>query len=317
MLQEILTGLFKAAGFTCEDYRLHERQIENRRQQVVMHRRWVQAVFTYNPPAQPCLQPTAHTQARQDEHGSDSDARAPAAADQQPSLESNSSAQAQHNSALGSYALPSDQQILATNQQALVRNQQAPATNQQAAGKALLAAPQESQQPSSPGASVLACAPQPSWPVPSCSSQPCDQQQQSVQSQQGSQHAPGTTMTTDAVALEQMSQCAAGMAAAASSAVTQKQEWEEGGTTPEQEPLTGCLFADSTFEEVLLSPMPNPCSVPLVHPLPGCHPCSHAQGGALLQRQALPCMHHIKSLGSMSSLILILSTCFGFRNRLI
>lgn len=320
MPQEMLTGLFEAAGFTCDDYRLHERQIENRRQQVVMHRCWVQAVFTYNPPAQPCLQPTAPlTQALQDGHGSDSHARAAAAADQQPSLDSSSSAQAQHSGALGRHALPSDQQALATNQQA-------PATKQQPAGKASLAAAQtqaqlaahqESQQPSSPDASALACAPQPSWPVPSCSSQACDQQQHSVQGQQGSQHAPSTEMMTGALALEQMTQCEAGQAAAACSAATQRQEWEEGGTTPEQEPLTGCLFADSTFEEVLLSPLPCPCSVAFVHPLPGCHPCRHAQGGPLLQRQDSPRMHHIKSLDSMSFLVPILSACFGFPNMLI
>jgi hypothetical protein len=34
-------------GFSCEAMKVHARDIENRRQQVVMHRRWVQAVFTY------------------------------------------------------------------------------------------------------------------------------------------------------------------------------------------------------------------------------------------------------------------------------
>ena len=68
-------------------------------------------------------------------------------------------------------------------------------------------------------------------------------------------------MMTDASALEGTTQCEAGGVAGASSAAAQRQEWEEGGTTPEQEPITGCLFADSTLEEVLLSPLPYPCSV--------------------------------------------------------
>ncbi len=49
LLQESLVKLFLDAGFRCEEYKVHERQIENRQQEVTIHRRWVQAVFTYAP----------------------------------------------------------------------------------------------------------------------------------------------------------------------------------------------------------------------------------------------------------------------------
>lgn len=46
-----LVGMFAAQGFVCESLVTHERDIENRKTEVHMHRRWLQAVFRFDPPA--------------------------------------------------------------------------------------------------------------------------------------------------------------------------------------------------------------------------------------------------------------------------
>ena len=320
MLQEVLISLFKTAGFTCDDYRLHERQIENRRQQVVMHRRWVQAIFTYKPetvhppqvrgqppaveppqagarlpvmnPPQAGERPSAidppptggpptvvdHPQAQgpplqaqetaqpvlppshmeEDSQLSASPAIAQLA-DHHPSPQISSNSSQQHCAASGDQALPSNQQAAAADHQ--------PARQQQPAAS-------QHQQPLSPDAAMLASASQ--SPQHRCLAQPVDKQQvvRSHQrlagacdpsstndgSQQGSTGACGLSSTVDASAPGSETQREAGVASTCSR-VTQRHEWEEGGSSADQEPITGCLFADSTLEEVL----PGSCFAVHVH----------------------------------------------------
>lgn len=263
MLQEMLISLFKAAGFTCDDYRLQERQIENRRQQVVMHRRWVQAIFTYKPePVDPPQAAGPPLQAKASAHPvappvpleEDSQPNAfPAAAllpHQRPASQ-NSSKLNHHSIASGDQALPSS-------------HQHAAATDRQPAWQQQPAASQH-QQPLSPDAAMLASDSRSA--KHGCLVQPVDEQpggrsEQGAKgasafsstgdgSQQGAAGACGVSTTIDASAPGLETQQEIG-AASASSSAAQGQEWEEGGTSPDQEPITGCLFADSTLEEVLL-----------------------------------------------------------------
>lgn len=260
MLQEMLVSLFKAAGFTCNDYKVHERQIENRQQQVVMHRRWVQAIFTYKPQtvdfsqagpppqagggpplqAQAPAQPEAALETNQeDRHLKASTAAAPSA-DPHPSSQTSSKTR-QRRSASGRQALPSDQQAAATNHQ--------PAWQQESAAS-------QPQQPRTSDATSPASA----SPVPQdgCGAQPVGGQQ-GAKSQPGSAGGTAFTSLHGSSAPEMEAQQEGGMAAAACS-VAQRQEWEEGETSPEQEPITGCLFADSTLEEVKLLALLSTCS---------------------------------------------------------
>lgn len=304
MLQEMLISLFKAAGFTCNDYRLHERQIENRRQQVVMHRRWVQAIFTYtpetvdpplaatspqagavllmmNPPhaggcpsavdpppaggppmivnhpqaQRPPLQAQAFAQpkpppAHMEGHNQlSAGSTAAQLASSTPSPQNSSDTNQQQCTASGNQALPSVQHAAATDQQ--LAWQQQPAASQH-------------QQSLSPVAAMLAIASQ--SPQHGCLAQPIDKQQArshqdlagasdllstSYHSQQGLSGVRGSSSTVAASAPGLETQRAAGVASACSSA-TQGQEWEQSRTGPDQEPITGCLFAHSTLEEVLL-----------------------------------------------------------------
>lgn len=56
VMQEVLRGLFEAAGFSCDELRVRELRLENRARELAMDRRWVQAAFTLR--HQPCA---AHT----------------------------------------------------------------------------------------------------------------------------------------------------------------------------------------------------------------------------------------------------------------
>ena len=305
MLQEMLISLFKAAGFTCNDYSLHERQIENRRQQVVMHRRWVQAIFTYTPEtvdpppaatppqagaALPMMNPLQagdcpsaidpspaggppmivnHPQAQGPPLQAQASARpkAPPAHMEEHSQQSAGSTVAQLASSTPSPQNSSDtnqQQCTASGDQALPSVQHAAATDQQLAWQQQPAASQH-QQSLSPDAAMLATASQ--SPQHGCLAQPIDKQQQarshqdlagasdllstSYRSQQGLSGICCSSSTVAASAPGLETQRAAGVASACSSA-TQRQEWEQTRTGPDQEPITGCLFAHSTLEEVLL-----------------------------------------------------------------
>ena len=254
MLQEMLVSLFKAAGFTCNDYKVHDRQIENRQQQVVMHRRWVQAIFTYKPqtvaspqpgvplpavaPPRPPLQAQAPAQPeaalktnQEDRHLKASTAAAPLA--DPHSGAHTSSNTSQRRTASGGQAPPSDQQAAVTNHQ--------PAWQQESAAS-------QPQQPWSSDAALPASAP--GLPQDGYVAQPVGKQQ-GDQNQQGSAGASGLSSTTDA-SVPGLQAHQEGAIAVAKCSLTQRQEWEEGGTNPEQEAITGCLFADSTLEEVKL-----------------------------------------------------------------
>ena len=61
-MQTDLRGLFARHGFTCQQMHVQQRQIENRQQGIVMHRRWIQAVFTYQGPARPATQEASQTE---------------------------------------------------------------------------------------------------------------------------------------------------------------------------------------------------------------------------------------------------------------
>ena len=99
-----------AAGFSCSDYKVHERQIENRRQDIVMHRRWVQAVFTYEPAGRTCNQPAA------------SDGKL---ADHQPKAGTGSNAALQTDPPISNYSVHTTQQ-----QAAATRDDDAPHRHQ-------------------------------------------------------------------------------------------------------------------------------------------------------------------------------------------
>lgn len=308
MLQEMLISLFKAAGFTCDDYRLHERQIENRRQQVVMHRRWVQAVFTYKPetvdPPQAGWQPLA---VQTPQAGAPLPVMNPPQAGGRPStidpppggpptavdypqsqgtpLQAQASAQpiplpvhmeedsqlsptvaqlADHHPSPQNSSNPSQQHCTASRVQALPSVWQAVASDHQPAWQQQPAASQH-QQSLNPDAAMLASASR--LPKHGRLAQPVDKQQGARSHQRlagasdpsstsdGSQQGPaggcGPSSTADASAPGLEIQCEAGVASACGSAA-HRQEWEEGGTSADQEPITGCLFAGSTLEEVLL-----------------------------------------------------------------
>ena len=299
MLQEMLISLFKAAGFTCDDYRLHERQIENRRQQVVMHRRWVQAIFTYKPETvdspqaggpPPMMNPSqagvrtsavglpvaggdtpavAHPQAR----GAPLQAQAsaqpipPPAHMEEVSQLSASPTVAQlagHQPSPHNSSNRNQQHCTTSGDQALLSVQQAAATDHRPAWQQISAASQH-QQSLSRDEAMLPTASQ--LLQPGCHAQPLDEQQgasshetladasdlssTSGEGQQEPASVCDVSSTVVAAAPGLEAQQEAGVASAHSSA-TQRQEWEEGGTCLDQEPITGCLFADSSLEEVLL-----------------------------------------------------------------
>jgi hypothetical protein len=74
LLQDELSALFASEGFVCEDSLIHARTIENRKSGVKMPRRWVQAVFRFDPaqqPPQPLVvseEPQQQQQQQQEEH---------------------------------------------------------------------------------------------------------------------------------------------------------------------------------------------------------------------------------------------------------
>lgn len=258
MLQEMLVSLFKAAGFTCNGYKVHERQIENRQQQVVMHRRWVQAIFTYKPravdlpqtrvplpavgppqaggpplQAQAPAQPEATSETNEEDQLLKANTAAAPLADHHPTSQKSSST-SQGRTTSGSQAPPSDQQAAATNHQ--------PAWQQQPAAS-------QPQQPWSSDATSPASASR--VPQDGCVAQPVGKQQ-GANHQQGSAGATALTSSHGASVPGLEAQQEGSVAAPTCSVATQGQEWQEGGINPEQEPLTGCLFADSTLEEVKL-----------------------------------------------------------------
>ncbi len=279
--------LFLDAGFTCEDYRVHERQIENRRQEVTMHRRWVQAVFTHAP-----------QQASVHRHMGSGPPQVPAEPQtrppnkqQTPNPDQATGAGHADSCRTDSYAcsrqLPHSQQASSQvdngdddDQSALHTTMHAPPASQQSNlrhhhsisnGHAALSEQQQTQVNDS--ATPVVVHQQSALPdgLPAAAS---SQQAHGIAASQqlpennNRQHPDGP----DGTATQRQRKTSAdgvepsviwpphhegekqhGAAAAQLPPGTvQRQEWEEGAMTPEEGPLTGSLFAEGGLEEVLL-----------------------------------------------------------------
>ena len=216
--QDSLISLFTAAGFTCNDYRVHERQIENRRQDVVMHRRWVQAVFTYNP---------AH--AVQTEHTT-----AHPAAESHQSVTETSSHTRRQNQAVNIPETEAAHKVPTSSFQSRAMKERGDAHRQQASGQDDKLCDSHLQLPHG------------GKQVPSCEHDTADTQQTFQDTCQVSgaldSSLPDAESQEDGIA--------------ASRSVPQRQEWEDGGLGSEQDSITGCLFADRTPpDEVALIPL--------------------------------------------------------------
>ncbi|KAL0024741.1 hypothetical protein WJX77_012493 [Trebouxia sp. C0004] len=282
--KESLMKLFLDAGFTCEEYKVHERQIENRRQEVTMHRRWVQAVFTYaapqatphkhisNAPLQVpaehqsgpnpnqaadaghagscktsygCTSRLSHRQqaSSQVDHGDDDDddvdddqsalptTMLVSPASQQPNL--------QHCHSTGNgHAGPSGQQQAQIDDSATLE-----LVHQQSALPDGLPAAASSQQ-----AHGIAASQQ--LPENTSRQHPDGPDGMATQRQRQNTGA-GAEPSAIVPPLHQAEKQYGVAAAQLPPDAVQRQEWEEGGTTPEEGPLTGSLFVENGLQEVI------------------------------------------------------------------
>ena len=220
-LQDSLTSLFQTAGFTCNDYRVHERQIENRRQDVIMHRRWVQAVFTYNPAHATQTDPTAAHQE----------------AVTHQSVPATSSNTRQDNQALLRPAGGAAQKAPASICQSAVVKEHGDAQRQQAGGQDDKLCDHDHQLPHQ------------GKHVPS-------QEHGTADIQQTFQDTCQVSGSLDSASPDADSR-QEGIAASCN--VPQRQEWEDGGLGSEQDCITGCLFADSTPHDEVAHSSPLLC----------------------------------------------------------
>ncbi len=272
--------LFLDAGFTCQDYRVHERQIENRRQEVTMHRRWVQAVFTLAP-----------QQASSHKHIGNAPPQVPAQLQQ--TLIPNQATGTGHADSCRcdsygySHRLPHSQQASSQidngddddDQSALPATMLAPPVSQQSNlqhchstgnGHAALSEQQQAQVSESATPSLVH---QQSALPDGLPAEPSSQQAHGIAASQqlpesnNRQHPEGPDESatqrqrqntdvgvepSNALPLIHRDEKQHGAAAAQLPPDTvQRQEWEEGGITPEEGPLTGSLFAENCLEEVL------------------------------------------------------------------
>ncbi len=273
--------LFLDAGFTCQDYKVHERQIENRRQEVTMHRRWVQAVFTLAP-----QQATAHR------HISNAPQQLPAELQLGP--KPNQATGAGHaDSCRGdiygcSRQLPHSQQASSQvdngddddDQSALPATMLAPPVSQQSnlqhresTGNCHAASSIQQQalvndsatsglvhqQSAVPDGLPAAAPPQQAHGIAASQQLPENHNRQQPAGPDGTatqRQSQNTDVGVEPSALlpplhQGETQLGAAAAQLPPDAV-QRQEWEEEGTTPEEGPLTGSLFAEDGLEEVLL-----------------------------------------------------------------
>lgn len=279
--------LFLDAGFTCQDYKVHERQIENRRQQVTMHRRWVQAVFTLAP-----TQATAHGHISK--QISNALLQVPAELRQTPKLDQATDAghagSCRGDSYGCSHQLPHSQQASSqrdmggddddNDQCALPTTMLAPHATQQANlqrrhstgnGHAGPSGQQQTQVSDSATAGLLHQQSGLPHGLPAAASSQqahgiaASQQLPETNNRQHPDGPDGTAtqrqrQTTDvgeepSANLPPLYQGAKQHGTAAAQLppdTVQRQEWEEGGTTPQEGPITGSLFAEDGLEEVLL-----------------------------------------------------------------
>ena len=289
--------LFLDAGFTCQDYKVHERQVENRRQEVTMHRRWVQAVFT-----------RVQQQASAFKHISNAPLQVPAELHSRPKPNQATSAghadscrgdshscscRPPHSQQASSQVASGDDDNDNDDQCALPTTLLAPPASQQSKlqhcdstgnGHAASSGQQLSTQFNDSATPVLVHQ-QSALPdgLPAAASS--QQAHGTAASQQlpendNRQHPDGTDgmasqrqrHNTDvgvepSAILPPLHQGEKQHGAAAAQLppdTVQRQEWEEGGITPEEGPLTGSLFAEDGLEEVLL----YCCALPLLlHPI--------------------------------------------------
>ncbi len=274
--------LFLDAGFTCEDYKVHERQIENRRQEVTMHRRWVQAVFTLAP-----------QQASSHKHISNSTPQEPAELQSGPKPDQATGAGHADSCRGDSYGCscrcPHSQQASSQvdnrdaddgDQCALPTTMLAPPASQQSdlqhchsTGNGHAASSEQQQTQVNDSDTPVEVHQQSALPdgLPAAAS---SQQARGIAASQqlpenyNRQHPGGPDGTatqrqrqdTDVGVepsaiqppLHQGEKQHGTAAAQLPPDAVQRQEWEEGGTTPEERPLTGSLFAENGLEEVLL-----------------------------------------------------------------
>lgn len=279
--KESLMKLFLDAGFTCKDYKVHERQIENRRQGVTMHRRWVQAVFTHQP-----------SQASSHKHISNAPSQVPAELHSRP--KPNQATGAGHGDSCrgdsygcGGQLLHSqqassqvdsadddndDQSALPTTMLAALASQQSNLQHHDSTGNdgAASSAQQQTQvndsatavqlhhQSPLPGGLPAAVPPQQAHGT--TASQQLPESNNRQQAEQAHERGASCQRKTTPVGVEpsailpplHQSENQHGAAAAQLPPDTvQTQEWEEGGITPEEGPLTGSLFAEHGLEEVI------------------------------------------------------------------
>ena len=217
LFQATLLRLFKDAGFRCVDYKVHERQIENRLREVTMHRRWVQAVFCHAPD-----QATAPTISDKTTDSSQAHAcnvpSAVLASDPQASAHMQKTDQDQHSSSQTGFFSQPEQQAWQQNQQGAPAGNCSSPNQQSESDPKPLHAKQYQVSPDAPDVTPEA--------------------QQSAESD--CMPSPNGSLSSS---LEHQGE-------QATSHAVQQQEWEDGGTTPEEELLTGCLFAEAGLEEV-------------------------------------------------------------------
>ncbi len=314
--------LFLEAGFTCQDYKVHERQIENRRQEVTMHRRWVQAVFTLAPqqatahrhiingplqvPAvlQSCPKPNQATGA-----GHSDSCRGYGCSRQPPHSQQASSQVDNDNDGDDDHddqcALPATMLAPLVSQQSDLQHwhctgngQAGPSGQQQAQVNDSTTPALVHQQSAVPDGLPAAAAWQQAhgiaasqqWPENINRQHPDGPDGMATQRQRQNTDV-GVEPSAILPPLHQSEKQHGAAAAQLPPDTVQRQEWEEGGTTPEEGPLTGSLFAEDGLEEVL------PCCCPvllLLNPLDSEH-----HGGA-------ECYLHVWLQASPDSLISLL-----------
>ena len=268
--QDSLVKLFQDAGFRCEEYKVHERQIENRRQEVTMHRRWVQAAFTYlpnkphtGPPtstvsAEPTLMAQANaatSEATADRHTRQGATSALGCTAQPAMLSDHQQLPGPLGRAVtGTSSLPHATVPVTPSQQTDQDHQHcisaalAPGSkhhrSQAAAdeGQQLLSSPDSLQAVASAQQACGSAEPQYMSGVAN-RQLPTAPGQASRQQQQG-QGKPVAADSRARPGTEQEGQCGAAVG------IVQRQEWEERGTEPEEGLLTGSLFDEDGFEEV-------------------------------------------------------------------
>lgn len=286
LLQASLLGLFCEAGFACADFQIHERQIENRKQQVVMHRRWVQAKFVYSHSQLPAsvlgsaMNKQADAQQAHTQQASAQQANTQQANTQQANIQQASAQQADMHQAYTPQADAQQAHTQQVNMPGLVL--QHPYTMQPCA------VDHETRRDDIPSAScqhscdMIGLHDSDSWQATQHRQQPhnnaclhdtpkyrqCSEGSSCVSSPWLSDdqlpHDRQRHQATEQIMQQQVSSggqyspsCGSTVKAKTTNAQYQQrtrqglyQEWEQGGSTPDVEQLTGGLFNNEQLEEV-------------------------------------------------------------------